>query len=424
MSGAEHIQEASVLKLSLHGADVGHLVGLRNGRNSLIFERTFREDIQRPTFSLITHPNFPKAQKLLSIAWVKQQRLHPVLSNLLPEGALRELIARGLKVHPDNEFPLFAHLGADLPGALIAEPVDPDNIPDGLLNEIGNAKPVRIVTPDNVRKFSLAGVQMKFSMKEKDGRYTLRSEGELGDWIIKTPSTTHKDVPLNEYTSMTLAGKAGVQVPEIKLVSLDKLDNLPDVKLPDESHAFAIRRFDRDAGQRVHMEDFAQILVKYPHEKYGAANYEQIGKVVYEYSGDGLGDIQELARRLLVNILLANGDAHLKNWSLLYPDKVTPVLSPAYDIVTTSVYVENESGSALNLGGGKSWRSVRYENFERWSEKVGVPWRAIKPHLKEVMERARDTWGGALKELPMNAGHKKALKVHWASLAEDFRIDT
>lgn len=81
------------------------------------------------------------------------------------------------------------------------------------------------------------------------------------------------------------------------------------------------------------MEDFAQVLVKYPHEKYNSANYEQIGRVLYEFSGDALADVQQFARRLLVNILLANGDAHLKNWSLQYEDKVTPRLSPAYDIV-------------------------------------------------------------------------------------------
>lgn len=419
---AKNAQEASVLKLTLHGTDVGHLVGFKNGQNSLIFEHEFREDIQRPTFSLITHPNFPHAQKLLSSVWVKSQRLHPVLSNLLPEGALRELIARSVKVHPENEFPILAHLGADLPGALIAKPVEPEEISGGLLKELGHAKPVRIVASDDVRRFSLAGVQMKFSMKEKDGRYTLRADGELGDWIIKTPSATHKDVPQNEFTSMTLAANAGVRVPEIKLVGLDKLDDLPDIKLPDESQAFAIRRFDRDAGQRVHMEDFAQVLVKYPHEKYASANYEQIGKVLYQYSGDGLGDIQELARRLLVNILLANGDAHLKNWSLLYPDKINPVLSPAYDIVTTSVYVENESSFALNLGGGKSWRSVRFENFQRWAKKVGVSWRAIEPHLKLTIEKARDIWPNALKDLPMNARHKQSLTAHWAALSGDFRI--
>jgi len=67
-------------------------------------------------------------------------------------------------------------------------------------------------------KFSLAGVQMKFSMKAKDGRYNLSKDGALGDWIIKTPSTQHKDVPQNEFTAMTLASLAGVDVPDMKLV--------------------------------------------------------------------------------------------------------------------------------------------------------------------------------------------------------------
>jgi len=66
------------------------------------------------------------------------------------------------------------------------------------------------------------------------------------------------------------------------------------------------------------MENFAQVLAKYPHQKYRSSNYEKIGKVVYVSAGDGLTEAQQLARRLLVNILLANGNAHLKNWRLLY----------------------------------------------------------------------------------------------------------
>lgn len=77
---------------------------------------------------------------------------------------------------------------------------------------------------------------------------------------------------------------------------------------------------------------------------------QQIGKVLYQYSANGLADAQQFARRLLVNILLANGDAHLKNWSLLYPDMFSPLLSPAYDIVTTRAYINNEMEFALNLG--------------------------------------------------------------------------
>ncbi len=414
--------EINVLKLKLHGRVVGYLAGFHDGRNVLSFADEFKTDAARPTFSLITLPEFPRSEKLLAEPWSRTQKLHPTLSNLLPEGSLRELVAQGLKVHIDNEFHLFSYLGEDLPGALIAEPMETDEVPESLLSAHGKVKVVKFEKVTRENKFSLAGVQMKFSMKQQDGRYNLSTGDTLGDWIIKTPSTKHKDVPVNEFTAMTLASMAGIAVPEIKLVELHKLDNLPQINLPDEKLAFAIKRFDRNDGQRVHMEDFAQVLVKYPHEKYNSASYEQIAKILYRFSGDGLADAQQFARRLLINILLANGDAHLKNWSLLYPDQVTPRLSPAYDIVTTSVYIDNERKYALNLGKTKEWYDVTYTNFEAWANRANVPWRAIKPHLDETMERARSLWPKGIKDLPMNDEHKDKLQAHWAILQKDFRI--
>ena len=421
---AETDGEMNVLQLSIHGVLIGHLAGFKHGRNVLSIADTFINNPKRPTFSLITHPHFPNAAKLMAEQWVRHQRLHPVLSNLLPEGALRELIAQGLKLHVDNEFYILSYLGEDLPGAIEATPMEPQDVPGSVLNTHGKAKAVKFdkVTHDN--KFSLAGVQMKFSMKEKDGRYNLSKGDVLGDWIIKTPSTKHKFVPLNEYTAMSLAGLAGVDIPDIKLIDLDKLDNLPHINLPDEKQAFAIKRFDRADDQRIHMEDFAQILVKYPHEKYTSANYENIGKVIYDFSGDGLADAQQFARRLLINILLANGDAHLKNWSFLYPDKITPRLSPAYDIVTTKVYIENETQHALNLGKTKAWYTVTMAHFQTWADKSGIPWRAIKPHLDDTLSNARELWPEALKALPMEDTHKDRLKTHWSKLQRDFKIDT
>jgi len=421
--------EVSVLKLTIHGALIGYLAGFKNGRNVLSMAGEFKNNSNRPTFSLITHPKFPNADRLMAEPWTRNQRLHPVLSNLLPEGSLRELIAQGLKVHIDNEFHILSYLGADLPGAIEATPMEPKDVPDYVLNMHGKAKAVKfdkgaLGIKGRESKFSLAGVQMKFSMKEKDGRYNLSKGDVLGDWIIKTPSTKHKFVPLNEYTAMSLAALVGVDIPEIKLVELDKLDNLPQINLPDEKLAFAIKRFDRAGDQRIHMEDFAQILVKYPHEKYTGANYENIGKVIYDFSGDALADAQQFARRLLVNILLANGDAHLKNWSFLYPDKITPRISPAYDIVTTSVYIENESQYALNLGKTKEWYLASLQHFQSWANKSGIPWRAIKPHLDDTLSKAREFWPEALKTLPMDDGHKAELKTHWSKLHEDFKIDT
>lgn len=424
--------EVNVLQLTIHGVLIGYHAGFKNGRNVLSIADTFKNNPERPTFSLITHPKFPNAAKLMAVPWARNQRLHPVLSNLLPEGSLRELIAQGLKVHVDNEFHILSYLGEDLPGAIEATPMEPEDVPghllDRVLNMHGKAKAIKFDKVTQENKFSLAGVQMKFSMKEKDGRYNLSKGNVLGDWIIKTPSIKHRFVPLNEYTAMSLAGLVGVDIPEIKLIELEKLNNLPQINLPDEKVAFAIKRFDRavidqNKDQRIHMEDFAQILVKYPHEKYNSANYENIGKVIYAFSGDGLTDAQQFARRLLVNILLANGDAHLKNWSFLYPDKITPRLSPAYDIVTTNVYIDNEIQYALNLGKTKEWYAVTMAHFQTWADKSGIPWRAIKPHLDDTLSKARELWPEALNALPMDEAHKDGLKAHWGNLQEDFKID-
>ena len=415
--------EVNVLRLSLHGQLVGYVAGFHNGRNILSFADSFQHNPNRPTLSLITHPNFQGSDKLMSKPLARNQRLHPTLSNLLPEGALRELIAHTLKVHVENEFQILSYLGRDLPGALIAEPMKPEDVPDSVLDAHANAKAVSFEHTTANNRFSLAGVQMKFSMKAKADRYTLPiNNNALGDWIIKTPSTIHKDVPLNEYTAMKLASLAGVNIPEIKLVELSKLDNLPPLNMPNETHAFAIKRFDRGKEIRIHSEDFAQVLMKYPYQKYSAGNYEQIAKILKQYSGDGLKDAQQFSRRLLVNILLANGDAHLKNWSLYYPDQITPQLSPAYDIVTTKVYIPEERQFALNLGKNKDWYQASFTHFESLAERTGLPWRRIKPHLEDTLLKARTLWPDALKELPMNEQHKQQLKEHWSMLHKDFQL--
>jgi serine/threonine-protein kinase HipA len=85
-------EEINVLRLTLHGRLVAYLLGFRQGRNLLSFADEFRTDVNRPTLSLITHPQFPHADKLMAEPWARNHKLHPTLSNLLPEGSLRELI--------------------------------------------------------------------------------------------------------------------------------------------------------------------------------------------------------------------------------------------------------------------------------------------------------------------------------------------
>lgn len=213
-------QKVSFLELTLHGELIGYLAGFEHGKNVLSFAHEFVADNQRPTLSLITAPWFPMSQKLLSQQWIQRQRLHPLLSNLLPEGALRSLIAQGLKTHVDNEFQLISYLGEDLPGALVAKPVHPSNVPNHVLQNYQHYQTMPMDTMQLNNKFSLAGVQMKFSMTKKNNRYTLLHNGGLGDWIVKTPSSQHQFVPQNEYSAMKLAEMVGVTIPEIRLVPL------------------------------------------------------------------------------------------------------------------------------------------------------------------------------------------------------------
>jgi serine/threonine-protein kinase HipA len=123
-----------------------------------------------------------------------------------------------------------------------------------------------------------------------------------------------------------------------------------------------------------------------------------------------------------VNILLANGDAHLKNWSVIYTNPHRPMLSPAYDIVSTLPYVQGETEFALNLAKNKNWYQANMASFETWSDRVDVPWQAVKVHIIDTLDKARNIWPQLLTELPMHDEHKNALRLHWAQLHEDFRL--
>ncbi|MET4693631.1 type II toxin-antitoxin system HipA family toxin [Endozoicomonas lisbonensis] len=420
---------AEALELVLHGQRIGVLVHYSGGRKILTFDPEYRQlpTSERPVFTLtqLWKENYLAGRQSHS------QRLPPVLSNLLPEGALREWLSSSLKTHIENEFPLLAWTGNNLPGALEALPLNAGEIPGWALAGRDQVEPVPIPIDIGVKdsKFSLAGVQMKFSSIRQDGRFNISTDIGSDSWIIKTPSTVYRNVPENEFTAMKLAESIGVEIPEIQLIPLEKLDNLSDIVLPDEPMAYGIRRFDRGEGSyrqnkhRIHTEDFAQIFEFYAHKKYSHANYEQIGRVIYQFSQNGLADLQQMARRLLANILLANGDAHLKNWSIIYPDGIQPRLSPAYDIVTTLAYVKGETGSALNMGKEKSWRAMTMGTFQYWASRIGAPWPAIKIHLHEAIESAREQWPELLQALPMSASHKDVLKEHMASLSSDFRVE-
>ena len=182
---------------------------------------------------------------------------------------------------------------------------------------------------DQPLRFSLAGVQLKFSaLMETSKGLTLPVNGVGGDWVVKLPSPRFDSVPENEYAMMTLAAAVGIDVPAVRLVATTDIGRLSR-ELPEAfGQSLAVRRFDRPRpGERVHIEDFAQVFNVYPENKYKRASYGSIARVLWLEAGEPA--IVEFTRRLVFNVLIGNADAHLKNWSVIYPDGRSTTLAPA-----------------------------------------------------------------------------------------------
>lgn len=323
-------------------------------------------------------------------------RLPPWFSNLLPEGVLRTWVADDRGVSADREMELLAQVGHDLPGAVKVLPLTPEgeeipwpeHVPEG-------TAVLRDLESSTGWRFSLAGVQLKFSMLDDRDRLTMPAFGEGGDWIVKLPDRQYPDVPRNEFAMMSLAAMAGIEVPEIKLVHRDQIEGLPSGVWPGvEEWAYAIRRFDRleDGRGRIHIEDLAQVCNVYPNRKY-SGNYESVASLIYRRRD--LAGLREFTRRLAFIILISNGDAHLKNWSLIYRDTRIPALSPAYDLVSTAAYRIGEEPEDLGLkfGGSKRFDYVNVRTFERLEARLQAPpGSGLGEIVRDTVARTVEAW--------------------------------
>jgi len=259
-------------------------------------------------------------------------------------------------------------------------------------------------------QFSLAGVQLKFSaVKEATGGLTIPANGVGGSWIIKLPSSKFNGVPENEYAMMELARSIGIDVPETKLISINQISGLPDNIEAFGDYVFAIKRFDRmDNGDRIHIEDFAQIFGVYPENKYMSGNYRKIAEVIWIETGEK--GITEFIRRLIFNVLIGNADMHLKNWSLIYPDRINAKLAPAYDFMSTLPYMPDDK-LALNFMKSKAFDTVNIDQIKRFAAKVYLPEKIIVETVLESVELFNEVWHSE-NDLPIDKKTKKVINEH------------
>ena len=273
-----------------------------------------------------------------------QGSVRPFLDGLLPEGEARRIIARDLKVDPDDTVELIALLGRECAGALIIQPLDDDRPPgmttstaeplsdEELANLVANLRSAPLGVGGRVR-VSLAGVQEKLVLTRMvDGGWGRPVDGTPSTHILKPEIAAYPNTVENEAFCMRIAKHLGLEVAEVETIEVAGRKLL------------VAERFDRLVGpdgtvERIHQEDFCQATGMRPVDKYeedGGPSLSRIAAIVASVSIRG--SLERLFQSVLLNVVCGTGDAHAKNYSVLHERAGAVRLSPLYDVMCTLAF--------------------------------------------------------------------------------------
>ena len=246
---------------------------------------------------------------------------------------------------------------------------------------------------ENRKRISISGVQEKLSFILEKNVLRLTKEGEQGTYILKPiPRDLKKvdQVPANEHLTMQIAKQVyGLNTAENAIIFFQ-----------NGSHAYITKRFDiKKDGTKWGKEDFATLAGKTndnagPNFKY-AFSYEEAGLLIQKYVSAWRIEIEKYFSLVLFNFLFSNGDAHLKNFSLLESSKGDYLLSPMYDLLNTKMHVD-DSDFALNKGlFADNYKSDPYKksnhpnknDFEEFGRRIGVSENRIEKLMTPYLEK-------------------------------------
>ncbi|MGI9192304.1 MAG: HipA domain-containing protein [Chitinophagaceae bacterium] len=200
------------------------------------------------------------------------------------------------------------------------------------------------------KKLSISGVQLKYSLKLNGKQIELCEKG--GEYIIKPIPVARQlneldSAPENEHLTMQLAEQ---------IFNINTAAN-GLVYFKDGKPAYITKRFDvMQDGRKYLQEDFTQLLSRskqthgdtYKYE----GTYQEIGQLIKRYVAASIPTLERFFKLVLFNYMISNGDAHLKNFSLIRNENGEYLLSPAYDLMSTVLHTPNESDTALSLYDG------------------------------------------------------------------------
>ena len=230
---------------------------------------------------------------------------------------------------------------------------------------------------EQTMRLSISGVQLKYSLRREGDELVLTDHD--GQYILKPiPPVAHirlaGQAPENEHLTMQIAsGIFGIGTAANALIYFK-----------DGTPAYLTRRFDlKEDGSKFLQEDMAQLSGRSrqtsgEHFKY-QGTYEEIGDLIRRYVPAYLPALEAFFRVVVFNYLFSNGDAHLKNFSLVQTDMGDYALSKAYDLMSTVLHTPNESDTALDLYENdmdnefyRVFGCYGQENFRALAGKVGI----------------------------------------------------
>lgn len=356
-----------------------------------------------PEYLSTTAPAVVSSTLPLSDRIYEERDVMAFFSNLLPDEGVRRRIAEILKLTPEDTFGLLRMIGGDCAGAIAFwEPGKrpqrsgmpiyrdlSDSEADVLLRNLG-ARPLGI--GKDFRGISGAGAQDKLIACVSDGRIFLPLQGTPSTHIIKPGIDRFPESVYNEHFCMRLSSCCGFDTAECGILRIAGTDY------------YVTRRFDRETVdgvvRRLHQEDFCQLLRCRPEVKYqdqGGPSVAECAKLLREMSLPG-ADVLSFVDRVVFNFLIGNGDAHGKNFSVLYRGN-RPRLAPQYDLVCTAVYPQIAKKMAMKLDGKFDFRWVSVGKIVRTFERAGIGEKTVRDSVVRQVAAIRRALPGLLDEL-------------------------
>lgn len=318
-----------------------------------------------------------------------QTEIEPFLSGLLPDDIIRTRLGRLLQIPRENTFAFLRAIGGDCAGAIAFFEGDAPRLSEPSYRRLSDAEAGRIL--DNLEKRPLdigedgfrisgAGAQDKLiACFDRKGVF-LPLEGTPSTHIIKTAIPGFPDSVENECFSMKLAAACGLKAAKCQMA------------LIGGRRRFVCERYDRESTEtgvrRLHQEDLCQMLGVDPKRKYESLGGPGVSAILKLFRELGLPAPDTLAfiDGLIFNFLLGNGDAHGKNFSILYRDGVGS-MAPMYDLMSTAVYPEVSQRLAMKIDGEYSFKWITRNKFLRLAEKDGIAPRLMEKHLDRMARK-------------------------------------